>query len=469
MDEHTLPENPRDWPTDPFALLGVPRSVGETELKRAYTRLIRKYKPERAPDEFRRIREAYETAVEMSRWYRESPTRDDLPGLPFTPVGPAAAPEPSPRGPVSPVPHQTQIDPPVRPAQLDPAEAAWADAVAGDWPGAYAALVVLADLHPDRADLPLRLYWLLALKPTLDADSTRHAWLARALERARLAGPAAELYARELASDPDGALCPPYFRLLELDGVPAPRLLVVARSRLAAAVAERRWAAVEVDLGALARRADELDEAHWLDHLTDVAGHAAFAQPALAARCAELLAGLRHLELRHAWAFDRFDERQAAARVWREATMVPDPIRRTVAVAWAGGDWRRPLAAAGSWAAADPADALRRCDQATREGLVVLSAFARLVAARREEAVVAEYPPGLVRGLVRAHLTNHAQREYRLMRESLLRFLLAERIDPEELVAACAVDATYAVRSIVNHVREDGALHLIYRAACQGV
>src|SRR4051794_1748542 len=99
MDDHALPENPRDWPADPVALLGVPRSVSETDLKRAYTRLIRKYKPEHAPEEFRRIREAYEAAIEMSRWYRESPARDAFPGLPFAPVSPPARPEAPPHDP----------------------------------------------------------------------------------------------------------------------------------------------------------------------------------------------------------------------------------------------------------------------------------------------------------------------------------------------------------------------------------
>lgn len=453
MAEHALPDDPKDWPADPFALLGVPRAVSETDLKRAYTRLIRKYKPEHAPDEFRRIRAAYEAAVEVSRWFRDAPTREPLPDLPFVPVSP---PESS---------HETQIDPPVRPAPpRDAVEAAWADAVAGDWAGAYAALVALAGEQPERADLPLRLYWLLALRPTLDAGRSRHDWLVPALRLARLGGPAAELYVRELSADPDNALCAAYLRLLELEDVPAGRLLALARARLTAAVAERRWGAVETDLEILARRWHELDEAAWLSYLADVHGLALYIQPSAAARCAALLGELRHLELRHGWAFDRFDEQQAAVRVWREATMVADPIRQAVAAMWAGTDCDAPLKTACAWAAADPLAALRKCDQATREGLVVLSAFGRLVSARR--AVGSEYPPALLRGLTRAYLTNAAGRNYGLMRESLLRFLLDERIDPDELVEACGADSRYYVRSIVEHVRGDGVLHLVYRAAC---
>ena len=59
-----LPEDVRRWPSDPFELLGVSRDVPPRELKRAYTHLIRTYKPEHAPEQFRRIREAYDKAVE---------------------------------------------------------------------------------------------------------------------------------------------------------------------------------------------------------------------------------------------------------------------------------------------------------------------------------------------------------------------------------------------------------------------
>jgi hypothetical protein len=473
MDEPALPDDPRDWPTDPFTLLGVARGIGETDLKRAYTRLIRKYKPEHAPEEFRRIREAYEAIIEMSRWYWDSPPIRDVflsppfePPGPFVPVEKPTPSEPVERGWPAALPHETQIDPPVRPARVDPVEDAWAAAVAGDWTTAYAALVALAEAHPDPADLPLRLYWLLALRPSLDASRTRHDWLASALDLGRLSGPAVELYRRELATDPS-TLSLPYLRLLELRGLPAASMLEVARMRLAAAAAEQRWVTIEVDLNALAERADELDEKDWLSYLTDVSGVAAYSQTQLGARCTVLLASLKHLELRHAWAFDRMDEQKASARVWHEALSVPEPIRGAVAAAWGGGDRDKSLAAATSWAATNPTDALRRCDQVTRGGVSVLAAFARMLTELRGAMhSEPEYPPHLIRGLVRAYLTNHGKRDYLPMRESLLRFLLAERIDPEELIAACAGDSTERVRSIVEQLRPDRALWLIYRAVC---
>jgi tetratricopeptide (TPR) repeat protein len=45
---------------DFYERLGVVRTASQTEIKKAYQTLLRQYPPERAPDEFKRIREAYE-------------------------------------------------------------------------------------------------------------------------------------------------------------------------------------------------------------------------------------------------------------------------------------------------------------------------------------------------------------------------------------------------------------------------
>ena len=55
--------------SDPFELLGVTaRDADKRSLRRAYVRLIKVYRPERAPEEFQRIRGAYEAALEQLAW-----------------------------------------------------------------------------------------------------------------------------------------------------------------------------------------------------------------------------------------------------------------------------------------------------------------------------------------------------------------------------------------------------------------
>ncbi|MDY3556784.1 J domain-containing protein [Gemmata sp. JC717] len=459
MDAPPLPDDPRDWPADPFALLGVPRSVSEADLKRAYTRLIRKYKPDHAPDEFRRIREAYEAAIEMSRWYRDAPPHapDVAPPFPAvtfsTPVPEAASAAP---------------DPVARPGAgrppADPIAAAWADAGRGAFADAYAALLAVEREGSNRADVPLRLYWLLALRPALDADRTRHDWLALALTRAGLGGPAVELYRRELATTSD-ALYGPYAALLDHPGAHGPALLALAGLRLDAAAAHECWTKIELDLEALARRVRDLDEVLWLDYLANVIGRIACRQPSVALQCTPLLANLKHLELRHPEAFDRIDRDWTLAELWTRSLLVPEPIRRAVAFGWGPGR-RGPLRAVAEWARAAPAEALRKCDQVNGQETPLLAVFAQILEAHRDEGGPwDEFPPELVRGLVRARLAPALRVLYAQVRPEVLQFLLAERIDPSELVAACAVDGEPLVRTFAARVREDGALALVYRAA----
>ena len=63
MTEHHLPDDLARWPEDPYEVLGVERPSDRSELRRAYTRLIRVFKPERAPEAFRRLRQAYEQTL----------------------------------------------------------------------------------------------------------------------------------------------------------------------------------------------------------------------------------------------------------------------------------------------------------------------------------------------------------------------------------------------------------------------
>src|SRR5687767_12441104 len=69
MDRPVLPDS-----KDPFELLGVTPPTTALELRRAYVRLSKQFRPERAPEEFKRIRRAYEGALTRLHWsiYEES-------------------------------------------------------------------------------------------------------------------------------------------------------------------------------------------------------------------------------------------------------------------------------------------------------------------------------------------------------------------------------------------------------------
>jgi len=61
MSDH-LPDRLDDWPEDPFGLLGIDPDADAKAARLAYTKLIRQFKPEHSPEEFQKIRSAYEGA-----------------------------------------------------------------------------------------------------------------------------------------------------------------------------------------------------------------------------------------------------------------------------------------------------------------------------------------------------------------------------------------------------------------------
>jgi len=56
---------------DPFALLGVSSGADEREIKKAYARLIKMYRPDKAPEQFAKIHAAFELARELATARRE--------------------------------------------------------------------------------------------------------------------------------------------------------------------------------------------------------------------------------------------------------------------------------------------------------------------------------------------------------------------------------------------------------------
>jgi hypothetical protein len=480
MADH-LPDDLRHWPDDPFRLLGVEPPASEQDLKRAYTRLIRRFKPEHHPEEFRRIRAAYESALEQAKWFgffRAFPTPESVAG---EPAAAEPAPQPAPAESVPRAPDAAPAEPsaassdrelePPRPIIIDPVEEAWKLAIGNNRVEAYIQLLELDRLHPERPDLPVRLYWLLAVQPELDADRCRHDWLAAALTRSRLSGAILELYRRELECHTAAALQEPYAHLLEVEAAGG-NLLLAARQRLEVAGPGRAWAVLDGDLRALSAQSARLDETAWLSYLVSVMGHTCFEQPMpVYQRCIDLLADLRHLELRESWAFDQIEETQQLAQIWKYSRMTPEPVREVVRLAWAapGEAWKKALVRATAWAAEDPTSALFQMDQATHDPACqqVLSTFQRLLS-ELPDARTAEYPPGLIRGLMREFVSKHGRGNYQGLRPELIRFLVREAIDPEELVAACAVDSALGPRALIEHVRTDPVLRLVWRTIHAG-
>lgn len=146
MSDSKLPDDPAQWPTDPFDLLGVGQHDDLTAVRRAYTRLIRRFKPEHYPDQFRRLRSAYESILN----FRQMDASEH-----FEPVQVVSSPRES-------GDQRARIDPTERP--VNKSQQLWALASQGEFDRA---LVGLRD-HPwERSQIgsaALMEYWITKLK-----------------------------------------------------------------------------------------------------------------------------------------------------------------------------------------------------------------------------------------------------------------------------------------------------------------
>ena len=55
---------------DPIEVLGISQTATDEEIRAAYLRRVREYPPDRAPEQFEKIREAYETLRDPRRRVR---------------------------------------------------------------------------------------------------------------------------------------------------------------------------------------------------------------------------------------------------------------------------------------------------------------------------------------------------------------------------------------------------------------
>ena len=56
---------------DPGEVLGVGQDAGEEEIRAAYVRKVKEHPPDRSPEEFERIRDAYDSLRDPRRRMRE--------------------------------------------------------------------------------------------------------------------------------------------------------------------------------------------------------------------------------------------------------------------------------------------------------------------------------------------------------------------------------------------------------------
>lgn len=220
MTKHTmadhLPNNLSDWPEDVYTLLGVDRDADAKGLRRAYTRLIREYKPDHHPAEFQRIREAYDAARHFAELRLAfEPVDGDWSDVPAPTVGndtdsdsdESVSDDSSASGNGSPVLLRrsntggSHFD---EPADATDADAAWRRGREGDLIGAKSQLEELHARDPNNEEVIVRLYWVRKLLPASADESPSDVvdWLCGIAKRRGLRGRPWQLLVEELQAAP---------------------------------------------------------------------------------------------------------------------------------------------------------------------------------------------------------------------------------------------------------------------------
>ncbi len=233
-DSFNLPEDTAAWPTNPYALLNVPENISRSQLRRTYHKLIRRFKPEQYPEEFRRIREAYEAVLRHVEFNERYPVDDESTG-----TDDAASVETSSDAPTL---------PPVRVVVEDPLQT-WRGGIDGDAAALYSALQAKLNLHRDDAQLYAQLAWLLRAAPDVDPDLQPNDWLVGGLIQTSQTDTLVELYRRELRCNDGEALGERAHRLFKISP-PRRWLVILARVRWHRAVHHNQSEVILSDLEA---------------------------------------------------------------------------------------------------------------------------------------------------------------------------------------------------------------------------
>ena len=440
-----LPDDMRHWPSDPFQLLGVPRNVAPRDLKRAYTRLIRDYKPEHAPEQFRRIREAYEHVRQFAEIYGafqsaapvQSCEEDETATCEIVRSNQRSEPDPP----------RTRERTKSLEEQLDEC---WERAINGDEPKAYRTLEQLHAQAPHDARIGVRLYWLLTMAPQLDRGRSPGDWLAAGLRRNGLSGPMRELYRRELAANPAEALSR---RCIELiDALPVANGVAELLEWRWNAIAQSEQGAelIAADLAKFRERIVSQDEETWARLVFAAVDRVAFmhsyAARDLMVYCERDLRGRRHLHLRLSAALDRYelllDIVNKSRTLVRRGSQCHADFVDVLNRSWATPieELRPRLMAYLATIAGRPGQALRDFDVIQQASSPLLEQFDRTLKALDwiTDPPADGRTPGDIAELVLSFARDTPGAKYSEWRTPLLDFCLREVIMPKQVAAALA-------------------------------
>jgi hypothetical protein len=333
----------------------VPIGTPLRDLRRAYTRLIRKYKPEQFPEQFRLIREAYDFLLQFACTEESSaetpdasaaadlamPQTDDQPEPDHYRNGPEpTADEPAAVGRLQSSPERGKSQHPPAPRLEEELDALWNAAIDGDAATAYRRFVQLSQQYTGNVDIYLRLWWLMSSTPGLGDSELAADILVRGLRATGLAQPLRVVYRAAIDDDPEEAFSERFSSLL--GSIVSPDLLAeLLRWRVEAAKKRGKWSFIALDVREYRERLRNDDEKIWLRFVFALADAVAWSDGSTARElwqtCEKEIKHYEYLEYEFSGLHDRFDWLSKFAPGFRQLLQngdMPVELLELLRVAW---------------------------------------------------------------------------------------------------------------------------------------
>lgn len=430
MNPHHLPDDTRRWPRDPYEILGVTPRCEPLVARKAYTRLIKQFKPEQYPEQFRLIREAYDAVKRQAVYFgaahaKESAQAADLPSAPSQP---AAAPAGASSLPAS--GNQGR----------DTAEtlrAFWDEACRGQQVEVYNRFREMYERGALLSELPARLYALLLACPELDSRRVPCDWLVRGMNAEGPWGRCRQLYRREIADHPAEALSERFTSLLD-ERTPPGNLLELLSWRWEALSQLGQTQQIPADLSRVGPSLKHANEDIWIRTLLKAVDYLAWNGDRRFADLCEEIDGHVHLHHRLGEDLSRLDFLRELSRSWRDAMTdmsVEVPLLSVLPLAWTNAFENRHRILQQCRAVAEhPAGGLEKLDAVEARAPLVLAHLGQTLgwlwhtlADPRDDAALTS--------VVEAHCGDleppSGELGYRFYRKSVLALCVTECIAPE--------------------------------------
>jgi hypothetical protein len=454
-----LPDDIDDWPQNPYELLGVAPNASPDVIKRAYSSLIRRFKPDQFPAEFERIRAAYDAVNGSS-------------GTGFIPTFPMTSRRSVPFNAAWP----TMPTPRARRKAPAPPEA-WKLVRAGDPKQAYLNLVAQNQANPSDEQVYVQLFWLCALFPQVAREKRPGQWLLAGLRQATSVTAITQLWEMELRQFPIDAIGDEILALITSNLRPQ-LTFELLRARWEAAligpshpVGTQHDTLVVSDVGAIRSSALGEETGLWIGVLSEAAERLAWSTlEGGRAHSKKFIDEIDRLIRQGThWPLERLDLAVAAAEEWHRLQGTYGEWLRPICTAWlCSASEAEAVASRLLYAlAADHDIGLRRLDYARQHAPVLLwrldqFAVAAVGAASTDE----EDTDAARRATINGYFRQTGTVAYADWRRPLLEFLVAECLQPIEVAAVIETmtSKNSSTRQAAWKLRHDVPLACLCRA-----